>query len=123
MHLPDINVWLALGFEAHVHHAMAKEWFETLEEESCAFCRLTQMGFLRVATNPKAFGTEAVRMRDAWGLYDAFQSDERVGVVHEPLQIEDRWRAHTAAGPRYAAVTPPSSHTRRTHPPHTPAAP
>ena len=37
-------------------------------------------------------------MRDAWGLYDAFQSDERVGVVHEPLQIEDRWRAHTAGG-------------------------
>jgi predicted nucleic acid-binding protein len=55
MFLPDINVWLALAFESHVHHEVAKGWLEGLSSEGCAFCRTTQQGFLRLATNPKAF--------------------------------------------------------------------
>jgi predicted nucleic acid-binding protein len=54
MFLPDINLWLALAFESHVHHAAAKGWFEGLTSERCSFCRLTQQGFLRLVTNPKA---------------------------------------------------------------------
>jgi toxin-antitoxin system PIN domain toxin len=98
MHLPDINLWLALSFESHGHHVAARRWFDAREAESCAFCRLTQMGFLRLATNPKAFGPEAVQMEGAWGLYDQFLSDERVVVIHEPARIEDRWRAQTSGG-------------------------
>lgn len=26
MFLPDINLWLALAFESHFHHASAKRW-------------------------------------------------------------------------------------------------
>ena len=49
--LPDINVWLALTFDSHIHHAAAKAWFDPLSDEVCYFCRLTQQGFLRLATN------------------------------------------------------------------------
>jgi predicted nucleic acid-binding protein len=28
MLLPDINVWLALTFDSHVHHPSAKMWFD-----------------------------------------------------------------------------------------------
>jgi predicted nucleic acid-binding protein len=42
MHLPDINVWLALAFEVHFHHRTAKAWFEETGPDSNAFCRLTQ---------------------------------------------------------------------------------
>ncbi len=97
MHLPDVNVWLALAFESHAHHVAAEAWFDGMEAESCVFCRLTQMGFLRLATNPRAFGPEAVSMNEAWGLYDQFQSDERVGVTHEPVRIEEEWRKHTGS--------------------------
>jgi predicted nucleic acid-binding protein len=46
--LPDVNVWLALTIAEHVHHAPAKRWFESQEHEQIAFCRVTQMGFLRL---------------------------------------------------------------------------
>ena len=84
MWLPDINVWLALTFEAHYHHVIAKAWFEMKPAQECAFCRLTQQGFLRIATNPSVFKDEAVTMTQAWGLYDKLQGDERVHFLQEP---------------------------------------
>jgi predicted nucleic acid-binding protein len=53
--LPDVNVWLALAFDEHEHHSAAEDWFEDVGEAACSFCRLSQQGFLRLATNPKAF--------------------------------------------------------------------
>ena len=48
MHLLDINVWLALAFEVHAHHRRAKKWFQGAGPDSCAFCWLTQQGFLKI---------------------------------------------------------------------------
>ena len=46
MHLPDVNVWLALTFDSHFHHPVAKTWFDGLPSDFvCFFCRLTQSGF------------------------------------------------------------------------------
>lgn len=96
MYLPDINVWLALTFDAHVHHGRAKTWFDALTIEPCYFCRFTQQGFLRLATNPKAFGPDAVTMDDAWRLYDAFLQDPRIALANEPAGLEPIWRRYTA---------------------------
>lgn len=41
MLLPDINVWLALAFDGHVHHVSAKRWFDALSTEVCSFCRIS----------------------------------------------------------------------------------
>ncbi len=49
--LPDINVWLAAAAGKHVHHATAKQWFTEVERGGAAFCRVTQMGLLRLVTN------------------------------------------------------------------------
>jgi toxin-antitoxin system PIN domain toxin len=95
MFLPDINLWLALAFQSHVHHAVAKDWFEGLTSERCSFCRLTQQGFLRLATNPKAFGTEAVTLAEAWLMYDALLGDPRVSFADEPHGVETLWRGYT----------------------------
>ena len=97
MFLPDVNLWLALAFESHVHHLSARQWFDRAGDDSCFFCRLTQQGFLRLATNPKAFGDDAVTMDAAWGLYDAFASDPRVGYADEPANVELLWRGNTQA--------------------------
>jgi len=97
MFLPDVNVWLALIFDRHVHHSAAKQWFDGVPDRGCSFCRMTQQGFLRLATNPKVFANEAVALTDAWRLYDRALSDVRVAFASEPEGIEALWRANTDA--------------------------
>jgi toxin-antitoxin system PIN domain toxin len=96
MHLLDINVWLAMAFQRHVHHAAAAAWFQAASG-LCFFCRATQMGFLRLASNPSALGPAAVSMADAWRAYDALFSDPKVAFIDEPVATEARWRFLTQA--------------------------
>lgn len=93
--LPDINVWLALAFDGHIHHELARAWFEAITDERCFFCRLTQLGVLRLATNPKVFGGDALNLVAAWQLFDRFMSDPRVGYASEPPDLDDAWRRLT----------------------------
>jgi uncharacterized protein len=96
IYLADVNVWLALAFAQHFHHAAAESWFDQLTDGDCCFCRITQSGFLRLATNPKAFGKEAVTLIDAWRMYDAFLGDPRVSYFDEPAGLEPIWRDFTS---------------------------
>lgn len=95
MLLPDVNVWLALTFDSHVHHPAAKAWFDGLTGQLCFFCRMTQQSFLRLSTNPRVFGSHALTMPDAWQKYDTFQSDCCVSYAEEPVELEQRWRSFT----------------------------
>jgi toxin-antitoxin system PIN domain toxin len=94
MHLLDVNVWLALAFKRHTHHAPAADWFRTASAR-CIFCRFTQASFLRLASNPSAMGAAAVTMSDAWRAYDAFIADPNVAFADEPDGIETIWRSNT----------------------------
>jgi len=95
MHLPDINVWLALVFDAHQHHPQAVAWFDGLPTRSCAFCRFTQQGFLRLATSPAVLKDDAVTLTEAWTCYDELLRDDRVFFLAEPVGLEQNWRKHT----------------------------
>ena len=95
MLLPDVNVWLAMAFVTHTQHPHAKAWFDSAPENECAFCRMTQQGFLRLATNPKVFGPQAVSLTRAWQMYDDLQSDPRVVFVNEPAGLDSFWRGYT----------------------------
>ena len=88
MLLLDINVWLALTFDVHVHHASAKTWFDGLTDELCFFCRMTQQGFLRLATNQKIDGPDTLTLSEAWDQFDLFMGDPRVSFVAEPAGVE-----------------------------------
>jgi toxin-antitoxin system PIN domain toxin len=92
MQLVDTNVWLALAFQSHAHHAPAKAWITSAARQSCCFCRVTQMGFLRLATNRKIFPLDAVPMIRAWQLYDEMLADYHVVYAEEPLGIDTRWQ-------------------------------
>lgn len=95
-YLPDVNVWLAMSFRSHVHFSKAAAWYQSVNEDaSILFCRMTQQGFLRLATHPKVAGSEVVTLADAWKLYDRIFEDSRVGYAIEPRGIEARWRAFT----------------------------
>jgi hypothetical protein len=96
MYLPDVNFWLALAFNAKSEHGAAKAWFDALSNEQiCLFCRFTQQGFLRLATNPKAVGSQVCSMIEAWDIYDQLLLDSRVGVATEPADLEIHWRTLT----------------------------
>ncbi len=96
VNLLDANVWLAIVFSNHVFHAKARDWFNEQPDESCAFCRITQMALLRHLTNSKIMGTAAQTQRAAWKTYDLLVRDPRVCFVAEPSVIETVFRAHTA---------------------------
>jgi toxin-antitoxin system PIN domain toxin len=92
-YLPDINILLALAFEAHQHHVLAAEWIEGVDE--CRVCRVTQSGFLRLASNPALFGDEALTLSQAWNVYETMMEDERFTFAPEPLGLEHLWRRLT----------------------------
>ena len=93
--LPDVNFWLALTFERHAHHVPATRWIATASSPTCIFCRATQQGFLRLATNPRVFGDETLTMADAWRAYDQLFDDPRTAYADEPEDIERVWCSFT----------------------------
>lgn len=93
IYLPDVNVWLALAFNTHTRHPMAKQWLAGASGASLAFCRMTQSGFLRLATNMSAFPHDAVTMAEAWTLYDRIRADRRILFEEEPADLETHWRS------------------------------
>lgn len=93
--LLDANIWLALAFSGHVHHERAKAWFDGLSDETCAFCRITQMALLRHLTNGGIMGAAVQTQQQAWASYEAFAADPRVMFEIEPAGLEPRFRALT----------------------------
>lgn len=94
---PDINVWIALTWEGHVHHAIARRWFGTVDGGArLFFCRFTQLGLLRLLSSEAVMGVgEALNQDAAWKTYDRWREDERVGFLDEPPDLEPRFRALT----------------------------
>ncbi|MBV9443793.1 MAG: hypothetical protein JO217_14015, partial [Acidobacteriaceae bacterium] len=93
--LPDINVWLALASDRHVHSRKCTAWLNSIEGGSLLFCRATQMGLLRLLTNKSVMGDDVLSSRDAWQTYDAILQDERVAFTVEPVGLEPEWRRFT----------------------------
>jgi len=95
MYLPDVNFWLALAFQPHEFHSSAKKWIQNTGAHSAFICRVTKMGFLRLASNPKVMPGYAVTLRDAWACYEKIFVDERVAFADEPPGLQNSWRALT----------------------------
>jgi len=92
---PDLNVWLALSYERHVHHSVARKWFHELPADArMCFCRFTQIGLLRLLTTDAVMGgDEVLSQSEAWHVYDRWLEDERILFVAEPSTIEPSFRA------------------------------
>jgi hypothetical protein len=90
---PDINVWIALTYQGHIHHGRAAEWFSTIPADSrLFFCRFTQLGFLRLLTAEAVMGDELMNQRQAWQTYDLWLQDDRVACLDEPSGLERIFR-------------------------------
>jgi toxin-antitoxin system PIN domain toxin len=51
-YLLDVNVFVALLAENHIHHQLVTEWFNASLSLQWAICPFTEAGFLRNATAP-----------------------------------------------------------------------
>jgi hypothetical protein len=90
--LPDVNVWIGLTSNRHVHHALAISWLESLADTRLAFCRITELGLLRLLTNGHVMGQDVLTPRQAWRVYDQWRMDPRVDFLLEPAGFGERWR-------------------------------
>jgi uncharacterized protein len=93
--LVDVGVWLAAVWGRHVHNPVAADWFGG-EADGIAFCRVTQMGLLRLLSNPAIMGEDAIERSEAWRIYDQLRADERVVWADEPVELDAVWRAMSA---------------------------
>lgn len=62
--LLDTNVLLALAWPNHQHHSHAHAWFATEAKKGWATCAFTQLGFIRLSSNP-AYTRDAVSPQEA----------------------------------------------------------
>ena len=97
-YLPDVNVWLALVSRRHVHYRIASGWLETVLDDQVGFCRITQIGLLRLLTNRHIMGSDVLNQIEAWKVYRRLASDGRIRFLSEPLGIETAWHELTRSG-------------------------
>jgi toxin-antitoxin system PIN domain toxin len=93
---PDVNVWIALSVEDHVHHAQAWSWLRGAPDGvPLTFSRYTQVGLLRLLTNQRAMGEQTLSIPKAWALYDRWTRDPRFEFCAEPKELEWEFRRVT----------------------------
>ena len=85
---------MALLLENHVHREAALLWWGAADA-TIAFTRFTQMSVLRLLTTAAAMDGKPLTLNEAWRAYDRLFADERVGLMPEPPDIENRFRQNT----------------------------
>jgi uncharacterized protein len=88
--LLDANVWLALAAEAHVHHDRAAAYWETEAAPTNAFCRVTQLAFLRHLTNRAIMNHQVLSPAAAWKKLLEFLALPEVAWLDEPAGLDQR---------------------------------
>ena len=89
---PDVNVWFAVLLEDHVHHTIAKAWWNADESDSITVSRFTQLSLLRLLTTSAAMKGRPRTMGQAWDAYDRLFDDARVAFYGEPARLDSTFR-------------------------------
>jgi hypothetical protein len=92
IYLPDVNVWVALASDQHIHHSPAKNWFQSRGREQIAFCRITELGFLRLLTNSRVMGNDVLNPARAWQVYDELRADPQIIFLPEQAGFDIAWK-------------------------------
>ena len=80
------------------HHEAAVRWWNADESERIVFCRLTQMGLLRLLTTASVMNQKPLTSAAAWTVYDRLFADQRVGSRPEPRGLDVVFRTDRFVG-------------------------
>lgn len=90
-HLLDVNFLLAALHAGHTQNAAALAW---LPGKTVAICPLSELGFLRISTQPKAFGAT---MEAARAALETFRADRQAEFLADDLPALDSHPAKSDA--------------------------
>ena len=94
--LLDVGVWIALAFGSHPGSRAARAVFESADStRPVAFCRATQMSFLRLLTTPTLqalYGSPGITNDKAWGKSQQLLALPQVVWLAEPITLETEWK-------------------------------
>lgn len=103
-YLPDNNVWLALSWEGHRHSAAAWRWFRQLTNDEVLYCRITQLGLLRLLTTKAVMDDDCLTINGAWAVNDQWLRDPKVLMRPESAEVDSFFRRATL---RFAKLSAP----------------
>ncbi len=89
--LADVNVWLATLVAEHPHHEAAHRWWRTEvlpDADHVAFCRLTQLGLLRLLSSERVMGAQRMDHALAWTTCRNVAAQKNVDVLDEPAGLD-----------------------------------
>ena len=94
--LIDVNVWIAVSFEAHAHHVLAQRFFAaTSPARPVLLCRATEQSWLRLLTTPalhRRYDSLPVSNRDALTmLVDTLELPNVRLIEEEPAGVRALW--------------------------------
>ena len=100
--LLDTNTWIALMVETHPQHSAARRWYDAapLTAGDLMFCRVTEMGFLRLISQEqvmKRCGLVALTNKEAVDYLAGVYQDPAVSYVEEPPAMRSLWLQLAAA--------------------------
>jgi toxin-antitoxin system PIN domain toxin len=102
--LLDLNILTALLWPVHEHHDAAHRWFAGRAGTGWATCSLTQLGFVRLVSNP-AFSRDALSPVEALGLLAENLTHSRHEFWTESLQVPAAVKDMEAALQGYRQLT------------------
>lgn len=94
--LPDVNVWLALLNERHVHHSAAVGYWDESAASRISFCRITLLGVLRLSTHKTVMGGAPYTVKQAWAAVQGIVDLPEVGFQAEPDGVDAQMRQFTS---------------------------
>jgi len=94
----DVNVWLALSTGDHMHFESAWAWYKSLPGSTVLlFCRITQLGFLRLLTTQSVMGKGTLTQAQAWDAYERMLTSGGAKFAAEPAGLESAFRSLSSA--------------------------
>ncbi len=89
--LLDLNILTALLWPAHEHHEAAHRWFGARRKGRWATCAITQLGLIRLVSNP-AFSRDALSPADALLLLSSNVAHENHEFWVEDLSVGEAFK-------------------------------
>lgn len=74
MRLLDVNALIALVWPSHLHHRLVQNWFHKIKDDGWHTCSVSEIGFIRLSSNPKII-EDAVSPVEAYNLLFDLKKD------------------------------------------------